>query len=175
MGYCTECGTKLEEGMRFCPKCGPQLAMAKLAGRSEVGAVSGVLAPEEQDAVEQVTQYIGNSLTARKDKWVITKELMKQGWREKTAYQFVRSVEAELKRGFEEYVKTPSGREAMASVGKRRMLHGTLWAVGGAAIGVGSYYADAYEGGVVILAWGAIIFGVYGFVRGLVEWLNYRT
>lgn len=174
MGYCTECGTKLEESMKFCPKCGPREAMAKLAAVSEGGMVSGVLGQEEQGAVEQVSQYVGNSLTARKDKWVITKELMKQGWREKTAYRFVSNIEAELKRGFEEYVRTPSGREAMASVGKRRMLHGILWAAGGGAVTAGSYYAAAYEGGLVILTWGAIIFGIYDFVRGLIEWLKYR-
>jgi hypothetical protein len=56
------------------------------------------------------------------------------------------------------------------------MLHGILWVAGGGAVTAGSHYAAAYqgEGGFVILAWGAIIFGIYDFIRGLVEWLRYR-
>jgi len=39
MGYCTECGTKLEENMRFCPECGQRLVGFGSAEKTGAGPI----------------------------------------------------------------------------------------------------------------------------------------
>jgi len=98
---------------------------------------------------------------------------VKRGWSKETASQFVNDIDEEVKRYVEEYKMTPEGRQAMAAQYRRRMLFGFLWAAGGTAVTVGTYEA-AGEGGVFFIAWGAIIFGIIDFLRGLFGWLKYR-
>lgn len=55
---------------------------------------------------------------------------------------------------------------------RRRMLSGLLWCVGGLAITSASYwFADA--GGKFSVFYGAVIYGIYDFLVGLVGWLRY--
>jgi hypothetical protein len=61
--------------------------------------------------------------------------------------------------------------EAIGAAGKREMLYGALWCVGGTAVTIGTY-AAAFKGGPFIIAFGAIIFGAIQFFRGLVQWLR---
>jgi hypothetical protein len=173
MKYCPYCGTKLQETMKSCPSCGRQLATAEAPKEFGGGFVSGGSAFEEQNAVDQLAQYVAQNLAAGKDKGGITKELVKLGWAKETAAQFVDNIEEELKRRAEEYKRTPEGRQAMAAQYKRHMLYGILWAAGGTAVTIATYEA-ASEGGWFIVAWGAIIFGIIDFFRGLFGWLKYR-
>jgi hypothetical protein len=55
---------------------------------------------------------------------------------------------------------------AIAAVGKRNMIVGGIWCVGGTAVTIGTYTA-ASGGGTYVVAWGAIIFGGYQFLKGL--------
>ncbi len=70
--------------------------------------------------------------------------------------------------------ESPEGHEALASKYARRMLYGVLWAVGGTIVTVVAYEA-ASPGGTYIIAWGAIVFGIIDFFRGLFGWLKYKT
>lgn len=55
---------------------------------------------------------------------------------------------------------------------RRRMLSGLLWCVGGLAVTSASYwFADA--GGKFSVFYGAVIYGIYDFLVGLVGWLRY--
>lgn len=135
--------------------------------------MSGGLTLEEQKTAEQLDQYVAHSLTEGKGKGVIIKELVKRGWPKETAAQFVDAIEQELKKRAEEYKRTPEGRQAMASQYKRHMLYGILWAAGGVAVTIATY-AAASPGGVYIVAWGAVIFGIIDFFRGLFGWLKYK-
>lgn len=55
---------------------------------------------------------------------------------------------------------------------RRRMLSGLLWCVGGLAVTSASYwFADA--GGKFSVFYGAVIYGIYDFLVGLVDWLRY--
>jgi uncharacterized protein YoaH (UPF0181 family) len=173
MKYCPYCGRKLQENMRSCSSCGHQLASAEAPKEFGGGFVSGASASKEQNAIEQLAQYVAQSLTSGKNKGGIAKELVKQGWSKETAVQFVDDIEQELKRRAEEYKSTPEGRQAMAGQYKRHMLYGSLWAVGGTAVTIATYEA-ASEGGFFIVAWGAIIFGIIDFFRGLFGWLKYK-
>lgn len=53
-------------------------------------------------------------------------------------------------------------------------LSGALWTIGGIVVSVVSYNLVANSGGTYIVAWGAVIFGIYDFIRGLIGWLKYR-
>lgn len=173
MKYCPYCGTKLQENTKSCPSCGRQLTIAEAPKEFVGGFVSGRLASEEQNAIEPLAQYVVQNLEKGNNKGGITKELVKLGWPKETAAQFIDNIEEELKRRAEEYKKTPEGRQAMAAQYKRHMLYGILWVVGGTAVTIATYEA-ASEGGFFIIAWGAIIFGIVDFFRGLFGWLKYR-
>jgi len=133
----------------------------------------GESATEAQTTLEQLSEYVAYSLANGKDEQWVVKELVKQGWHKEEAVQFVGSVGQQLKDYAEEYKRTPEGRQAMASQYQRRMLYGILWAAGGTAVTIATYEA-ASEGGFFIVAWGAIIFGIIDFFRGLFGWLQYR-
>lgn len=135
--------------------------------------MSGWAAAREQDDPDLHAQYVARKLGEGKDKRGLTKEFVKLGWPKETATQFVDDVDEELKRCVEEYRRTPEGRQAMAAQSRRRMLYGFVWAAGGTAVTIGTYEA-ASEGGVFFIAWGAIIFGIVDFLRGLFGWLKYR-
>ena len=64
-------------------------------------------------------------------------------------------------------------RQAMAKISLRRAGIGALWCIGGSAV---TYYtfASAANGGGYVIAWGAIIFGGYRMIAGLIGWLKYR-
>jgi len=173
MKYCPYCGTKLQESMISCPSCGRQLATTEAPNEFGGGFEPGALTSEEQNAVDRLAQYVAQNLAEGKDKGGITKELVKLGWAKETAAQFVDKVEEELKMRAEEFKATPEGRQVMAAKYKRHMLYGILWAAGGTAVTIATYEA-ASEGGWFIVAWGAIIFGIIDFFRGLFGWLKYR-
>ena len=157
--------------MKFCPQCGQRLTGLHSEEKQWYATKSETRF--KQNTTEQLTQYVAQSLAEGRDKGGLTKELVKQGWSKEMAAQFVGDIEQELKERAEEYKRTPEGRQVMASKYKRHMLYGILWAAGGLAVTIATYEA-ASEGGWFIVAWGAIIFGIYDFVRGLVEWLRYR-
>lgn len=67
----------------------------------------------------------------------------------------------------------PTPAQAPPRKGMRDMVIGGLWAAGGAAVTIATYSASA-SGGRYVVAWGAIIFGAFQFVRGLVEFLSVK-
>jgi hypothetical protein len=56
--------------------------------------------------------------------------------------------------------------EAVRDAGKKNMLYGALWCIGGIVV-TGATYSAASDGGTYIVAWGAIVFGAIQFFRGL--------
>ena len=58
--------------------------------------------------------------------------------------------------------------EAIRDAGKKNMIYGALWAVGGTVVTVATYSA-ASGGGSYVVAWGAILFGAIQFIRGAVQ------
>ena len=131
------------------------------------------LTPEEQKAIEELSEAVAYELAEGKNKGKIAKELVRQGWPKESAVQFVDSIEQGLKQYAEQYKNSPEGRQVMASKYKRHMLYGILWAVGGTVVTVATYSA-ASGGGVYVIAWGAIVFGIIDFFRGLFGWLKYK-
>ena len=75
------------------------------------------------------------------------------------------------------YKSSPEARKAMARAYARHMVYGILWAVGGAVVTAVTYTnaATGHGGGRYVIAWGAIAFGLFDFLRGLFGWLKYSA
>ena len=58
-------------------------------------------------------------------------------------------------------------------VGKKNMLYGALWFIGGVVVTIGTYSA-ASGGGSYLVAWGAILFGGIQFLQGLYQYATSR-
>lgn len=57
--------------------------------------------------------------------------------------------------------------------GRRNMLFGALWCIGGTVVTVATYSAaSSGGGGRYVIAWGAILFGAVQFFQGLFQYLN---
>lgn len=67
--------------------------------------------------------------------------------------------------------RPPSAAQVALARGKRDMLVGGLWCGGGLAVTLVTYMA-ASGGGTYLVAWGAIIFGGWQFVKGLGRYLT---
>ena len=61
--------------------------------------------------------------------------------------------------------------EAVGAAGKKEMLHGALWCIGGMAV-TAVTYSLASKGVPFVVAFGAIIFGAIQFFRGLAQWIR---
>jgi uncharacterized protein YgiM (DUF1202 family) len=53
--------------------------------------------------------------------------------------------------------------------GKKNMLYGALWFIGGVVVTIGTLSSSSGSG---IIAWGAILFGGIQFVQGLIQFLT---
>jgi hypothetical protein len=58
------------------------------------------------------------------------------------------------------------------ALGKKNMLYGALWCIGGTIITVGTFSAASSGGGTYFITWGAIIFGALQFFQGLYQLLT---
>lgn len=152
----------------------PELTEDAQQRLNEVKKSSGGLTTEELSNTGQVAEYVAHSLTEGKDRWEISEELMKQGWPERTALQFVDNTEQELKERIRGYKRTPEGRQAMATQYKRHMLNGVLSIAGGIAVSIVTYMVAVLGAGFYLVAVGAVIFGIIEFFRGIIGWLRYR-
>lgn len=62
----------------------------------------------------------------------------------------------------------------LAKQGKRKMLSGMLWAIGGCLVTVITYSMASNAGGRYFVVYGAIVWGVINFFIGLSMWLKNR-
>jgi hypothetical protein len=60
------------------------------------------------------------------------------------------------------------GKKANREVAKKNIVIGAIWCIGGTLVTVLTYQA-ASGGGHYIVAWGAIVFGGFQFLRGLAQ------
>jgi RNA polymerase subunit RPABC4/transcription elongation factor Spt4 len=74
-------------------------------------------------------------------------------------------------------VNAEADHDAKSAAGQRLMLSGALWCIGGIIVTAVSYNAAASSptGGHYLIAWGAIAFGFYDFIRGLFVWGGGRS
>lgn len=155
---CDECKAVLS-GKSYCNSCANEMILGK--------AETGVSAPAEQQVTvgmpegQQASNAVQEMVTLRflegKDKKKIVEELVQGGWTKESATQYVFDLELQFK-------QSPEGRQRLASNYKRHMLYGVLWIAGGVIATM------AFPGWIF---WGAVVFGLYDFFKGLFGWLKY--
>lgn len=61
--------------------------------------------------------------------------------------------------------------DAISAAGKKNMLYGLLWCIGGAIVTAATYQmaANSPNGGSYVVTWGAIVFGGIQFLRGAAQ------
>jgi hypothetical protein len=141
---CPHCSTRvLPMPGRVCPAC-----------RKNVDA-----APDHEPTPERVAeaaygfaaQQIGSGVTPSE----VRKDLTARGLDAESAATVVGNLER---------IKA----DAIRVAGRKNMLYGALWCVGGLGVTAYTYQmAASGGGGKYIVAWGAILFGAVQFLRGL--------
>ena len=100
---------------------------------------------EQEEAVNQLYAYAANLLLEQEKTPAQTiKALIDQGLDEKTVRVVVENLQIQI-------------QDAKKEAGKKDMLYGALWCVGGTV----ATWAD-----IGFIFWGAIVFGGYQFIRG---------
>jgi predicted ABC-type sugar transport system permease subunit len=100
-------------------------------------------------AVQQMRQGVASD--------VIEKSLIKQGLEAQKAATIVSNLKQAKAKGLKD-------------AGRKNMLYGVMWCLGGIVVTALSYQAAANSGGGrYVLAWGAILFGGIQFVRGMIQ------
>jgi hypothetical protein len=126
----------------------------------------------QQMVVEATARSVLSRVARGENPDKIIQGLQKTGWPPDQAYTLVQQAQIQ----WQQLQLQPEFREQMAGKYKRRMVYGVLWTVGGTVVTVGTLLSAASRsgGGTYFIAWGAIIFGIVDFIRGLVGWLKYR-
>jgi hypothetical protein len=112
----------------------------------------------DEQAVQAVYGYAANLMKDGASELQIESKLMEKGLDQQSASIVVRNL-ARLR------------SNAVKDAGKKNMLFGALWCIGGLVVTAVTYSA-ASGGGTYIVAWGAIIFGAIQFFRGVFQYLS---
>lgn len=111
--------------------------------------------PSQEEAVKAIFELAASELKKGVPPKRLESVLMARGLDQESASAVVR--------------KTIKGRsKAIRAEGKKDMVVGALWCVGGTVVTVATYLSAA-GGGTYVVAWGAILFGGIQFVRGLIR------
>lgn len=110
--------------------------------------------PNEDQVVEQVYRYAAQQLNAGVSASQVIQELVAGGLPKEDASTVVRQM-----RQAQSKVKQEAGR--------KNMLYGALWCIGGLAVTFISYQSASTGGGKYVVTWGAVIFGAIQFFQGL--------
>lgn len=106
-----------------------------------------------EEAVAAVYQHAASLVRAGKSREEVKADLLSRGLDEVSA-GIVTTKIFEMR------------RKAYSEEGRKNMLHGALWCVGGIVVTAVTYSA-ARGGGTYVVTWGAIIFGAIQFFRGV--------
>ncbi|GAA4364707.1 hypothetical protein GCM10023185_34440 [Hymenobacter saemangeumensis] len=111
--------------------------------------------PNEQQALQAMYNFAAQHMAAGKNNLQIHGLLVEQGMSSAAAEEVVTELRMEFH----------AIRQAEA---RKDMLHGGLWLGGGLLVTIITY-SLASDGGSYVMTWGAIIFGGYQFLKGLVK------
>jgi hypothetical protein len=112
--------------------------------------------PEQQKAVQAIYDYAAELMIKGAPAPEIEQKLIAQGLDAESAGIVVSNLQQ---------AKDNASRQA----GRKNMLYGGLWCVGGTAVTIGTYLNASDGGGKYVVAWGAIVFGAIQFFRGLFQ------
>lgn len=108
--------------------------------------------PTQEEIVEAVYSFAAERMHEGADAQQIHAELMQQGLDQDSASQVVSNL-------------FNMRTDAVRSAGKKNMIYGALWCIGGVVVTVVTF-SMAANGGSYIVTWGAILFGAIQFFRG---------
>ena len=112
----------------------------------------------QEEAIQQIYKYAANLLFEQKKSDEETKEcLIKSGLTPADADYVINELN--------NYYKQEERK-----AGKKNMLYGALWCIGGIIVTVMTYQAAA-GGGTYVVAWGAILYGGIQFIKGVSQML----
>jgi hypothetical protein len=114
--------------------------------------------PTEEEIVREVYEFAAGQMESGASEQQVHDILIENGLDPESAMIVVSNL-------------TRMRAEAVGAAGKKEMLHGALWCIGGIAV-TAVTYGLASEGVPFIVAFGAIIFGAIQFFRGLVQWIR---
>ncbi len=150
MKKCTWCGKEYPDEASVCA-----LDQQPLTSAAGSGGSRPATPPEAAWVGGAVYEHAAALVRAGKSTDDIHADLRARGLDEPAAAEVVRKVSGVHK--------------ALKEAGKRNMLCGAAWCIGGVLVTALSYGAAAHSmgGGSYIVAWGAVIFGAIQFFRGL--------
>ena len=114
--------------------------------------------PTEEEIVRDVYEFAAEQMANGASEWQVQNALIENGLDQECAMIVVSNL-------------IRMRKEAVGAAGKKEMLHGALWCIGGITV-TAVTYSLASEGAPFIIAFGAIIFGAIQFFRGLAQWLR---
>jgi hypothetical protein len=108
----------------------------------------------QDEILATLVTFVAQQLKDKVPDAAIVDSLVEKGLEKATAEDFVGKCKDSLK-------------AARKKAGKKDMIYGALWCVGGAIVTAVTYSMASSGGGRYIITWGAIIFGAIQFFRGL--------
>jgi hypothetical protein len=135
------------------------------------GTMVDHLTARQKRELQETSQAVALKLARGVSKEKIVAKLMKQGWLRDKAMAFVNDTEQRIN----EILGSPEKRREQAQEYGQQVLHGFLWMAGGVMVSVVTYAmaSSSPSGGVYVVAWGAILFGLIKAIRGLVGGMKY--
>ena len=155
---CSKCNRENDATSKFCISCGSSLTGDESSTKDDNWKNS------------QEGKFVIRFFKAKKKDWIVKKLAANYKMSQIEAEHLYENVRTAMVR----YTQTPEYRREMANQGKRKMLFGLLWAGIGLTITIYSFTHPSNEGAFFIF-WGAVLFGIIDFFRGLVQWLQYRA
>lgn len=121
--------------------------------------------PKNDDVVQAVYAYAASLLREGKSSHEIRKALIERGLSEEAAY----TVVDQLSRARSDAMSNAERDNAV-----KNMLIGGVICIIGLVISIGSFQAasSSSSGGSYVVAWGAVIFGGWQFLKGLMAYLG---
>jgi hypothetical protein len=127
-----------------------------------------VTSTSEQQAVE-LFEAVAHELAAGRKRQHLVGDLVKQGWSADAAEQFVACVQNTLR----EHRQSKAGRSEQTQGALGQIQWGLTWiAGGGVAVFVTRKMADPNN--LHMLAYVAVLYGLFELSWGLARWLQYR-
>ena len=122
-------------------------------------------AKNEEQLVREVYGYAASLMRSGESSYKIEKTLVEKGLPQDVARTVVRNLEQERSRQM-----TQANRDAAL----RNMAVGGVICLIGLIISIGSYQAAASSpsGGSYVVAWGAVVFGGFQFLKGLFNMID---
>jgi len=146
---CPDCGSVLKPSDTRCPRCG-----ATFQTTTQSVTIASASSPDLPVQIHQAHAYAVSQLQAKVDLAQIEEQLIAGGLSRSAAHAVISTL-------------LVTRRQAERAQGRRAMLLGLLWAVGGLIVMLVGQTLAHERGGSYFILWGAVIIGALQFLAGL--------